>query len=69
MKVALNIHDAQIKGTLGMANGFQSEGAILMDNATIIGRLHLLGSRASSTRTTIPSLGASIRHFTRCPSE
>ena len=45
MKVALNIHDAQIKGTLGMSDGFQSEGAILMDNATISGDFICWGAR------------------------
>lgn len=44
-KVALNLHDAQIKGTLGMADGFQSQGAILMDNATILGDFICWGGR------------------------
>jgi hypothetical protein len=45
MKVALNIHDAQIKGTLGMTNGFQSDGAIVMDNASILGDFLAWGAR------------------------
>jgi hypothetical protein len=45
MKVALNIHDAQIEGTLGMTNGFQSDGAIVMDNASILGDFLAWGAR------------------------
>ena len=36
-KITLNMDNAQIKGSVFMANGFQSEGAILMDNASISG--------------------------------
>ncbi len=53
MKDALDIHDAQIKGTVAMANGFQSEGAIVMDNVSIFGDF-LAGEGASSTRTITP---------------
>jgi hypothetical protein len=45
LNVALNIHDAQIKGTVGMTDGFQSEGALLMDNASILGDFLAWGGR------------------------
>ena len=45
MKVALNLHDAQIKGTVVMSNGFQSDGAIVMDNASILGDFLAWGGR------------------------
>ena len=45
MKVALNLHDAQIKGTLVMSNGFESDGAIVMDNASILGDFLAWGGR------------------------
>jgi hypothetical protein len=45
MKVALNLHDAQIKGTVIMSTGFQSDGAIVMDNASILGDFLAWGGR------------------------
>ena len=45
MKVALNLHDAQIKGTLVMSTGFESDGAIVMDNASILGDFLAWGGR------------------------
>jgi hypothetical protein len=45
MKAAMNLHDAQIKGTVGMGNGFQSDGAINMDNASILGDFLCWGGR------------------------
>jgi hypothetical protein len=45
MNVALNMHDAQIKGTVAMGSGFQSEGAIVMDNASILGDFICWGGR------------------------
>jgi len=45
LKAALDMHDVQIKGTLAMTNGFQSEGAVMMDNATILGDFLCWGAR------------------------
>ena len=45
MKDALDMHDVQIKGTLAMTNGLQSEGAIVMDNASILGDFLAWGAR------------------------
>ncbi len=68
MKVALNIHDVQIKGTVAMTSGFQSEGAIVMDNASILGDFLCWGGALHQSEQFRP-VGASIRHFPRRPPE